>query len=102
MYVSQQIGDMCDWVDNTAMAALFGSLAEYDSDKEEWPQYAMCLDHFFTANAITEVNKDILLSMLGPQTFKLLFSLVAPVKPREKTYKNLVDVLKEHYCLEPS
>ena len=84
------------------MAALFGSHAEYDPDKEEWLQYAMCLDHFFTANAITVVNKDILLSMLGPQMFKLLFSLVAPAKPREKTYENLVDVLKGHYCLEPS
>ena len=85
------------------MAALFGSLAEYDPDKEEWPQYATHLDHFFSAYAITEANKkDILLSMLGPQTFKLLSSLVAPVKPGEKTYKDMVDVLKEHYCPEPS
>ena len=85
------------------MAALFGSLAEYDPDKEEWPQYATHLDHFFAANAIKEADKkkDIFLSILGPQTFKLLSSLVAPAKPGEKTYKDLVAVLQEHYCPEP-
>ena len=86
------------------MAALFGSLAEYDPDKEECPQYATRLDHFFAANAIKEADKkkDIFLSMLGLQTFKLLSSLVAPAKPGEKTYKDLVAVLQEHYCPEPS
>ena len=57
------------------------SLAEYDPDKEEWLQYATNLNHFFTVNAITEANKDIFLSMLGPQMFKLLSNLVAPAKP---------------------
>ena len=59
--------------------------------KEEWSQYAERLDHFLSANAIAdEKKKDVFLSVIGPQTYKLLKSLVAPAKPGEKEYNRLV------------
>ena len=64
-------------------APLLGSISEFDSEKEEWQQYAKRLDHFFTANEITDANKKkaVFLSVLGPSTYKLLTNLIAPAEP---------------------
>ena len=40
--------------------------------------------------------------MIGPQAYKLLKSLVAPAKPGEKDYNQLVQALKQHYEPAPS
>ena len=44
----------------------------------------------------------MLLSVVGPATYKLLRSLLAPVKPGEKNYGELVVTLSAHYSLPPS
>ena len=73
------------------MAAFIGSIGEYREGKEEWSQYAERLNHFFSANGIEdEKKKDIFLAVIGPQTYKLLKSLVTPAKPGEKEYNQLV------------
>ena len=86
------------------MATLFGNVQEYDSEKEEWSQYAERLEHFFLASKVEDAERKraILLSVMGPACYRLLRSLVAPVKPSEKTYKELVDALKEHHEPMPS
>ena len=83
---------------------LFGCVSEFDPQLEDWTQYVKRLDHFFAANAVDDPTRkrDIFLSMLGPTTFKLLSSLVAPADPGDKTYKELVDLLKAHHNPEPS
>ena len=42
------------------------------------------------------------LSIIGPTTYKLLSSMIAPDKPGEKSYEDLVKVLKEHHNPTPS
>ena len=42
------------------------------------------------------------LSVIGPTTYKLLASLIAPDKPGDKDYKELVKVLQEHHNSTPS
>ena len=86
------------------MATLFGNVQEYDSEKEEWSQYAERLEHFFLASKVEDAERKraILLSVMGPACYRLLRSLVAPVKPSEKMYKELVDALKEHHEPMPS
>ena len=42
------------------------------------------------------------LSIIGPTTYKLLSSMIAPDKPGEKSYEDLVKVLKEHRNPTPS
>ena len=88
----------------TRMAAVFGQVNPFDGEKEEWPQYVERLDCFFVANGITEAVKKraILLTVVGPATYKLLRNLVAPAKPDEKTYKELVEVVKEHQNPKPA
>ena len=47
-------------------------------------------------------QQSVLLSVVGPETYKLLSSLIAPEKPGDKTFQDLVWVLGEHYNPEPS
>ena len=86
------------------MAALFGSMNEFDPEKEEWTQYVERLDHFFVANGIENVEKKraILSTVIGPTTYRLLRNLLSPSRLDEKTYEELVDALKEHYNPRPS
>ena len=44
----------------------------------------------------------MLLSVVGPVTYKLLRNLLAPAKPGEKTYDELVETLSAHYSPPPS
>ena len=82
------------------MSGLLGHIGEFKEDEEEWPQYAERVDHFFAANGVADEKKvAVFLSLIGAKEYKLLSSLIAP---GEKTYKELVDVLKEHHSPELS
>ena len=86
------------------MTATFGQIGEFVESQEDWSQYADRLTHFFIANDVKDAGKKraILLSVVGPRTYKLLSSLLAPVTPGEKDFAELVKVLKEHYNPPPS
>ena len=71
---------------------------EFDSAKEDWPQYVEQLGQFFIANDITGAKKQaVFLVAMGPTTFKVLQSLIAPAKPEEKSYEDLVKALTEYF-----
>ena len=57
-----------------------------------------------TANGITDGDRQrsILLAKVGPSTHALISSLVSPAKPCDKSFKDLVTLLKKHYNPEPS
>ena len=40
--------------------------------------------------------------MVGPSLYKLLQSILTPVKPSKQTFEELVEVLKNHYNPPPS
>ena len=85
------------------MATVIGQVQEFDAGKEDWPQYVERLEQFFIANGIEEGKKRaVLLVAVGPATFKLLRSLIAPDKPDTKFYADLVKVLTEHFQPTPS
>ena len=81
------------------MAVTFGRIEEFDGAKEEWSQYEERLGHFFAANGMesAEKKRSIFLSVVGAATYKLLRSLVAPAKPGEKTFEELVKLLSAHF-----
>ena len=72
--------------------------------QEELSQYAERIDHYFVANEVdgAEKKKAVFLSIIGPQYYKLLASLVTPAKPGEKTYTEMVAALTKHYDPQPS
>ena len=84
--------------------ATIGRIQEFDSSKEEWPQYVERLGHFFTANGITTADrkKAVLLTVIGPTTYQLLRSLIAPDKPGNQSYANIVETLTNHFRPTPS
>ena len=85
-------------------AAMFGSVGEFNEDNEEWTQYEERLSHFFAANGIENASKkrSVFLAMVGPSAYKLLGNLVAPKKPGEVEYGELVKKLSEHHNPAPS
>ena len=84
--------------------ATYGKVDEFDVSKEEWAQYEERLTQFFLANDIDSAAKKraVLLSVIGPLTYKVLQSLLAPIKPSEKAYGDLVAKLSQHFSPTPS
>ena len=83
---------------------MLGRVDEFDSSREEWAQYEERLGHFFSANGIDEEEKKraVLLEVMGSATYKLLSNLVAPKKPGEVNYSDLVEALVDHFNPVPS
>ncbi len=69
---------------------------------EDWATYVERVEQYCLANDIgNEIKVAILLSVIGTRTYNLLHSLTAPVKPAEKTFKEIVDVLQMHLNPKP-
>ena len=86
------------------MAAVCGQIAEFDESKEEWPLYAERLEQYFAANGVDDVARQraILLSVIGARTYRTLRSLVALLKPKEKSVDEILQTLTEHFDPKPS
>ncbi len=79
--------------------ALFG---EFTEAKESWPEYAERFEQFFDANDIAvDKKKSIFLSTIGPMAYHTLGNLVAPRKPQEETYANLLNLMSAYYNPKP-
>ena len=86
------------------MTSHIGIIGEFQEGREDWKQYAERLEHFMAANGITDGDrkKAVFLSVIGPKAYKLLASLVAPAKPGEKDYADLVKIMTDHQSPPPS
>ena len=62
------------------------------------------LDQYFAANDITEAEKKraTLLSFVGAVTYKLIRNLTTPNGPTSSTYKDITELVQEHYNPKPS
>jgi len=74
--------------------ALLGKIEEFDPKKEDWRQYLERLEEFFVANDLTGESKAVkrrstFISLIGPEPYKLLRSLLSPEKPKDKTFEAL-------------
>ena len=86
------------------MAAVFGQIADFEESKEEWPLYAERLEQYFAANGVDDADtqRALLLSVIGACTYRTLRSLVAPLKPKEKSADKILQTLTEHFDPKPS
>ena len=79
-----------------------GNLNAFDTSKEKCSAYTERFEHFPIANGI-DIEKDqkkllsVFLAVIASLTYELLRNLVAPQKPAEYKYKELVEVLKKHF-----
>ena len=82
------------------MAASFG---DFDADKEDWLSYTERLQQYFLANKSNEdKQKAVLLSVCGPSIYQLIKDIVAPQKPSNKSFKELVTLVDTHKNPKPS
>ena len=87
------------------MATLFGTIGEFDPSVEDWTSYSERMDFYYLqANEVENPSKrrSILLTSVGPRTYKLLRNLVAPSSTAETPYKELVQLLSAHYKPAPT
>ncbi|MGH0173820.1 UNVERIFIED_CONTAM: hypothetical protein FKN15_066553 [Acipenser sinensis] len=84
------------------MSACVGKMDVFDSTIEDWATYVERLEQYCKANEIADEKKvAVLLSVMGAKTYSLLRNLTAPVKPADKTYTQIVEVLQNHLSPKP-
>ena len=75
-----------------------GHIDEFRAEDESIEAYLERIDIYFRANKISDKKKvSIFLSMLGGKTYSVLRDLLAPAKPREKSFDDLARELKKHF-----
>lgn len=84
------------------MAYYIGRLDVFDSSTEDWNTYVERLEQFFAANEVAaDKYVPVLLSAMGGKAYSLLRNLTAPNKPADKTYDDIVEVMRAHLSPKP-
>ena len=97
---SHYIGDDDKRID----MARHGIIGEYCSTREVWLAYTERMQQYFAANDVRSADKQraILLSAVGASTYQLIKSLLAPNKPSERSFDELVKLVQDHHQPPPS
>ncbi|XP_075555992.1 uncharacterized protein LOC142588295 [Dermacentor variabilis] len=75
-----------------------GKMSEFDPKTQNFESYLERFEHFLTANDIADAKRlPIFLTVIGPEAYEVLRSLVEPAAPGEKSYAEVKRLLKEHY-----
>lgn len=72
----------------------------FDESEEQFDAYLERLEQYFEANDLKDTDektKAVFLTIVGKRTHSLWMDLCTPDKPSQKTYKELIDLLKTHY-----
>ena len=82
-------------------------IKEFDPEKEDWRDYIEQVEQYFIAHGLSGKEKEptrraLFLSGVGSSTYVTLKSLLAPVKPADKKFDEIVAVLTKHYSPPPS
>ncbi|XP_056332199.1 uncharacterized protein zgc:165409 [Danio aesculapii] len=78
--------------------ARIGRLDEYEPEHESWSAYIERVELFMIANDVDDTKQvATLLTAMGASTYRLLRDLVQPLKPKDKTFKEIVSILQVHF-----
>ena len=85
------------------MTVRHGMISEFDHEVEDWTTYVERVNLYLTANDITDPGKKrvVLLSVCGAKTYHTIRDLVAPSKPTDLEYDEVVTKVQEHYNPTP-
>ena len=83
---------------------LYGVVATFDPNQDDWCEYIERLEHYFSANDIASPAKRraILLTAVGASTYRLIRTLVSPTQVSEVSFADIVDRAKAHFNPKPS
>ena len=75
---------------------------DYESG-DDWPTYVEWLEQYLSANNVTEEKKKVavMVTVMGAKAYSLLRNLVAPDKPTDREFSELVQMLKDHLNPKP-
>lgn len=83
------------------MAAI-GRIQEFDSSVEGISSYLEWLQLYLEGNKVKDDERvSVLLTVIGTKVYGVLRSLLAPAKPKDKPYDDLVKALEQHYDPKP-
>ena len=62
------------------------------------------MEYYFQASKITEgdTKRAVLINAMGEKAYKLMRSLISPVKPNDKSFGQLLKAMRGHLCPPPS
>ena len=79
-----------------------GQMQEFNPDCETVTAYLERFQMFVAANSIEDAKLvPTLLTIIGSKHYSLIRGLVSPAMPKDKSYEDLVTLLKKHYDPEP-
>ncbi|XP_031550706.1 tetratricopeptide repeat protein 13-like [Actinia tenebrosa] len=96
--------------------ASFGKIEQFNGQEAEFEEYVERLEQYFEANDLGKLTlngdgsnegdvearlrkrRAIFLSIIGPATYSALRNIISPSKPAEKTYEELVAVLRNRFA----
>ncbi len=85
-----------------AAPRVLGNIQEFDPQVETITTYLERLELYFDANTVAAEKKvSALLYGIGPKVYGVLRSLLAPTRPQDQTFDDLVTRLKAHYDPKP-
>ena len=84
--------------------ATHGSIDEFRNAQEDWHSYVERLQQYFVANDVktTDKQRAVLLSCVGGATYQLIRNLLAPDKPTDKSFAEIVEAVQRHHQPKPS
>ena len=86
----------------TSPLGVLGNMSAFDPKTDNVSTYLERLQLYFEANRVEDDRKvAVLLTVVGAQTYDTLRSLLAPTSPRDKSYEELLEVLRKHYDPQP-
>ena len=79
--------------------AQIGKLEEFDCITSDVDTYFARLESYFKANKVATDSKiNTFISVAGEKTYKLLKSLPAPEKPKDRSLDDIRKLLRESFC----
>ena len=101
---------------STNTSGLFGRVGEFNVERETFSAYVARMEMFFTVNNIVETmgegraaanqlvakrKRAVFLPEVGPEVYSTLCNSLAPAKPKDTLFTDIVRILEKHYNPKP-
>ncbi|XP_055915493.1 uncharacterized protein K02A2.6-like [Eupeodes corollae] len=74
----------------------------FDKNKTKWSRWVSRLEGAFGLFHVLEAQKrDFLLHFMGSETYDILCDKLSPAQPNDKTFKDIVELLEQHFNPDP-
>lgn len=82
--------------------ALVGQVGEYLEGKEDIASYIEWVELYFAVNYVKKDHEVLtFLSLIGADAYGVLRNLLAPDRPKDKSFEVLKEILTAHYSPKP-